>query len=44
MAITWDQYPPVMAAVKNSNNGNVSHYKGFGAAFIYYFAEHLQLR
>jgi len=33
-----------MWAVKNPENGNVSYYKGFGAAFIYYFGEHLQLR
>ena len=38
------KYPPVMLAVKNPENCNVSYYKGFGAAFIYYFAEHLQLR
>ena len=32
-----------MSAVKNSD-GNVTHYKGYTADFIYYIAEHFEWR
>ena len=37
------KYPPIMSAVKNAD-GNVSHYKGYTAEFIYYIGKHFEWR
>jgi hypothetical protein len=37
------KYPPIMSPVKNSD-GNVTHYEGYTADFIYYIAKHFEWR
>ncbi len=41
--IGWLKFPPVMWAEKNNLQDDDITYKGFGAEFIHYFADHLQI-